>query len=259
MATISKRVTERLTKQTRKFQNILKSAADRDINESDTVVIIGDMLSDVFGYDKYSDITSEYQIKSTFCDLAIKIDGNVKYLVEVKAIGLDLKDSHVNQAVGYGSQHGIQWVILTNGLEWEIYRIKFEKPVSHDLLTKFNFLDLNPRKKDDHERLFLLCKEGLTKAVIEEYLEHIQSVNKFMISAILQSETCLNLIRRELRRVSPGLRVEIEEIEEILISDVLKRDVVEGDKAKDAHSQVKKAAGRKLVKVKKKTSYPKTT
>jgi len=252
MATISKRVSERLTKQTRKFQNILKKAVVRDINESDTVVIVQDMLSEVFGYEKYSEITSEYQIKSTFCDLAIKVDGNVKYLIEVKAIGLDLKDSHINQAVGYGSQHGIQWVVLTNGLIWEIYRIKFEKPVSHDLLTKFHILELNPRKKEDQERLFLLCKEGLSKAVIEEYLEHVQSVNKFMIGAILQSESSLSLIRRELRRVSPGLRVEFDEIEEILIADVLKREVVEGEKAKDARTQVKKAAGRKLVKTKKK-------
>jgi len=252
MATIAKRVSERLTKQMRRFQKVLKGAKDRDINEADTVVIVGDMLSEVFGYEKYTDVTSEYAIKGTFCDLAIKVDGNVKYLIEVKAIGLDLKDAHVRQAVGYGSQHGIQWVVLTNGVEWEIFRIKFEKPVVHDLLIKFNFLELNPRKREDHERLFLLCKEGLAKAVIEEYLEHIKSVNKFIISAILQSESSLNLVRRELRRVSPGIKVEIDEIEEILVGDVLKRDVVEGEEATKARTQVKKAVGRKLVRVKKK-------
>lgn len=252
MARIAKRVSERLTKQTRRFQKVLKTAKDRDINEADTVVIVGDMLSEVFGYDKYADVTSEYAIKGTFCDLAIKVDGNVKYLIEVKAIGLNLKDAHIRQAVGYGSQHGIQWVVLTNGIEWEIYRIKFDRPVVHNLLIKLNFLKLNPRKKDDHERLFLLCKEGLSKAAIEGYEKHVKSVNKFIISAILQSESGLNLVRREIRRVSPDIRVGIEEIEEILVGDVLKRDVVEGEKAADARTQVKKAAGRKLVKFKKK-------
>ncbi len=251
MAKIAKRVSERLTKETRRFQKVLKTQKDRDINEADTVVIVGDILSDVFGYDRYADVTSEYAIKGTFCDLAVKVDGNVKYLIEVKAIGLDLKDAHIRQAVGYGAQHGIQWVVLTNGVEWEIYRIKFEKPVAHDLLTKINFLELNLRKKDDLERLFLLCKEGLTKAVIEEYAEYLETVNKFIISAILQSESGLNLVRREIRRVSPDIRAEIDEIEKILVGDVLKRDVVEGEKAAEARTEVKKAAGRAL-KVKKK-------
>ena len=250
MASIPKRVSERLTRQTRRFQKILRDAQDRDINESDTVIIISDMLARVFGFDKYSEITSEYAIRGTFCDLAVKTDGNVKYLIEVKAIGLDLKDSHLRQAVGYGAQHGIQWVVLTNGVEWEIYRIRFERPVGHDLLCTFNFLELNPRKGEDQDILYLLCKEGLSKDVIEEYHEHMLSVNKFIISAILQSDTGLNMIRRELKRVSPGIRVETDEIIGILTADVLKRDVVEGLSIDEAHSRVKKASTRKLVKVK---------
>jgi predicted type IV restriction endonuclease len=248
MATIPKRVSERLVKETRRFQRILKAAKDRDINESDTVLIITDMLSNVFGFDKYSDVTSEYAIRSTFCDLAVKLEGDVKYLIEVKAIGLDLKETHLRQAVGYGAQHGIQWVVLTNGVDWEVNRIKFERPISHDVLCTFNFLKINPRNKEDQEILFLLCKEGLSKAAITEYHEHIKSVNKFMIGAILQSETGLNMVRRELRRVSPGLKVDLDEIEAIIQGDVLKRDIVEGDSANEAKARVKKAKGRKMVK-----------
>jgi len=248
MATIPKRVTDRLAKETRRFQRILMAAKDRDINESDTVVIITDMLSNVFGFDKYAEITSELAIRGTFCDLAIKVDGNVKYLIEVKANGLDLKESHLRQAVGYGAQHGIQWVVLTNGIVWELYKIKFERPLDHDLLCTFNFLELSGRKKEDQDILFLLCKEGLSRAVIEEHHEHIKSVNKFIIGAILQSGVGLNMLRRELRRVSPGIRVDTDEIQAIILGDVLKREVVEGKLADEARLQVKKAAGRTLVK-----------
>jgi hypothetical protein len=248
MASIPKRVSERLSKETRRFQRILQNAKDRDINEADTVTIVTEMLSSIFGYDKFIEITSEYAIRSTFCDLAVKIDGGVKYLIEVKAIGLDLREPHLRQVVGYGAQQGIQWVVLTNGVDWEIYRIKFEKPVSHDLLCAFNFLDLSPRKKEDQEILFLLCKEALAKAVIEDYHERVKSVNKFVISAILQSEPALNLVRRELRRVSPGLQVATDEIESILISDVIKRDALEGNESEEAKVRVKKAASRQLKK-----------
>ena len=133
MAAISKRVSERLAKQIRRFQKILKSARDRDINEADTVVIVRDMLADLFGYDKFTEITSEYAIKGTFCDLAIKLDGKIKFLIEVKAIGLNLKENHLRQAIGYGAMHGIQWVVLTNGVDWEIYK------VNHPRLKRWGF------------------------------------------------------------------------------------------------------------------------
>ena len=55
------------------------------------------------------------------------MDGKIEYLIEVKAIGLSLKENHLRQALGYGANNGIPWVVLTNGLVWELYRIKFEK------------------------------------------------------------------------------------------------------------------------------------
>ena len=246
MVTIPKRVSERMTKETRRFQRVLRAAKDRDINESDTVLIITDMLSEVFGFDKYIEVTSEFAIRGTYCDLAVMVDESVKYLIEVKAIGLTLKESHLNQAVGYGAQHGIQWVVLTNGIDWEIYRIKFERPINHEKLCEFDFTMLNPRKGEDMELLFLLSKEGLSKAVIEEYHEHIMSVNRFMIGAILQSETAFNMVRRELRRVSPEIHVDVDEIETIITGEVLKRKVVQGDAADEARDRVKKAAARTL-------------
>ena len=248
MASIPKRCLDRIGTEVRKYQKVLKSAKDRDINESDTVVIITDMLTDVFGYDKYEDITSEYSIRGTYCDLAVKVDEKVYYLIEVKAIGLDLKETHLRQAVGYGAQHGIQWVVLTNGIIWEIHRIKFERPISSELLCSIDFLELNPRKEEDQEMIFLLCKEGLSKAVIEDFHEHVKGVNKFIISAILQTDAGLSLIRRELRRVSPGISVDLEEVKSILIGEVLKRETIEGDDADDAKARVKKAASRQLKK-----------
>src|SRR5438270_3095835 len=91
------KVAARLATGIKRFQPVLTNAKARDVNESDTVVIVMDMLQEIFGYDKYSDITSEHAIKGTFCDLAIKLDGAVTLLIEVKAIGLDLKDAHVKQ------------------------------------------------------------------------------------------------------------------------------------------------------------------
>jgi len=94
----------------------------------------GSVLHDLFGYDKYSEITSEHSIRSTFCDLAIKLDGTLAFLVEVKAIGLALKDNFVKQAVDYVANQGVDWVILTNGILWRVYKIGFGKPITNDLV-----------------------------------------------------------------------------------------------------------------------------
>jgi hypothetical protein len=89
MPSVPSKVAERLVKGVKRFQPILNNSKSRDDGEADTVMIVTDMLAEVFGYDKYSEITAEYSIRGTYCDLATKLDGVLQALIEVKAIGLD--------------------------------------------------------------------------------------------------------------------------------------------------------------------------
>ena len=63
MAILQSKIQTRLVAGIKKFQNVLSITKAKDINESDTVVIVTDILSELFGYDKYVDVTSEYEIK----------------------------------------------------------------------------------------------------------------------------------------------------------------------------------------------------
>jgi len=238
---IPQKVSERLTKETLRFQKILRRATDKDINEADTVIIVSDMLSDIFGFDKYAEITREYSIRNTYCDLAVKVERDVKYLIEVKSISIDLKENHLRQAVDYGAHEGIQWVVLTNGLRWLVYSIVLKKTVEYEKVFEIDFLEMNPRKPDAQELLFLLAKEGLRRNVISDYHERMQSLNLNVVSAILLSETCLNMIRRELRRMTPGLKVELSEIESILKNEIIKRSILDDACLADAQKRVKRS------------------
>lgn len=242
MVNIPQRVSNRIMKEIPVYRKILVNAKDRDINESDTVTIVTDILSRIFGYDKFTEITSEKAIRGTYCDLAVKLDGKIKYLIEVKAIGLNLKENHLRQAVDYGIHDNIPWVILTNGINWEIHRIKFDRPVDQELVCMFDLTALNPRKPEDQEKIYLLCKEGIAKAAIEEFHDHVQMVNRFMIGAICLNKPVVDVIRRELKRLSPSLKVENEEIENLLVTEVLKRDVQEGDSFESAKKKLKRSA-----------------
>src|SRR4051812_20828822 len=92
---ITKRVSDRITTQLKRYQSILSDAKSRDISESDTVNIVRDMLGDVFGYNKFIEVTSEFAIRGTFVDQAVKVGEEVRFLIEGKAIGVELKDHHV--------------------------------------------------------------------------------------------------------------------------------------------------------------------
>lgn len=246
MATIPKKVTERLIAGIKRYQPILSAAKSRDVGESDTVTIIKDMLADVFGYDKYTDITSEHSIRGTFCDLAIKIDGQLQTLIEVKAIGLDLKAQHVKQAIDYAANQGVDWVLLTNGVTWRIYHLIFAKPIDQELVLEIDFCNLNARSAADLDLLYFWCKEGWQRSVLGEYHTQKQALSRFFVGALLQTDAVLDVIRRELRRLSPDVRIDTMQIKDVLVNEVLKREVMEGDKADEARKKILRSANKAL-------------
>jgi predicted type IV restriction endonuclease len=245
MSRLPKKVTDRLSKSLSAFQKVLKDAYHRDVNESDTVTIVTDMLSDLFGYDKYSEVTSEQSIRGTYCDLAVVLDREIKFLIEVKAIGMTLKEGHLRQALNYGANQGIPWVVLTNGVVWDIRKIKFEQPISHEQVCTFQIPELSARRTGDQALLYLLCKEGQSRNAIENFHKRVSVLNRFTLAALLQSEPVLSVLRRELRRLNPDLKISADEISELL-PDVLKRDTIEGDVAMNAHRKVGRAVSTQL-------------
>lgn len=246
MAAVPKKVAERLIVGLKRYQPVLTAARTRDVGEADTVTIVKDMLADVFGYDKYSDVTSEHSIRGTFCDLAIKIDNQLQTLIEVKAIGLDLKDQHVKQAIDYAANQGVDWVLLTNGVTWRVYHLIFAKPIDQELVLEIDFCALSSRSEGDLELLYLWCKEGWQRSVLGEYHTQKQALSRFFVGAMLQTDTILDVIRRELRRVSPDVRIDSSQIKDVLVNEVIKREVLEGDKAEEARKKVAKSANKSL-------------
>ena len=238
---ITKKTEERIKANIGKFQKVLGIAKERDLNESDTVSIITDMLAEVFGYDKYLEVTSELAIRGTYCDLAIKLNDKFEYLIECKAIGIDLKDNHLRQAIGYGANKGIQWIILTNGMEWQIHKLKFEQPIQCELVTKFDMSALSMKNERDVEKLAIITKEGVEKALREELYEKIQCVNKFVVGQLLLSEPVVSTIRRELKKLSDGINVEEAEVITLLRDTVLRREIVD-ETSEDVQAAASKVA-----------------
>ncbi len=224
----------------KKYQKIVERASDRDLNESDTSLIIADIICDLLGYDKYTDITTEEEIQGTYCDYAVMQKGKIKIIIEVKAIGIELKDIHVKQAIDYAANKGVNWVILTNGKIWRIYRVSFSKPICKELVTEIDFTQLNTRKENDLLSLYSISKDGLNKMILSDYYEQKQTTNKYVLGKILLDDEVIQAVRRKLRKSFPKITTKNEEIKEALKSEVIKREIFESDESKLATRKVKK-------------------
>jgi hypothetical protein len=152
----------------------------------------------------------------------------------------------VKQAVDYAVNGPVDWVVLTNGVLWRVYRVIFSKPVDHELVVEFNFLTLSHHSSEDLERLFLFTKESWSKSALSDFYDQKQALSRFSIGALLLSDPVLAVVKRELKRLSPDVRIDVEQIRGVLENEVLKREVVEGDKADEASKRISRAASKAL-------------
>jgi hypothetical protein len=243
---IPNRVRDRMTSGLKRLLPILQQQKTRDISEADTVTLVKDVLSDVFGYDKYAELTGEHAIRGTYCDLAVKLDDKVTKIVEVKAIGIELDDRHVKQAVDYAANLGVEWVILTNAITWRLYQVLFAKPIDKRLLLEINLLGLDLKSDETYDKLYTYSKEGYLKGAQIELRDRQDASSRYMIAALLlNNEAVTSTIRRELKRVV-DVGVDEDVIIAVLRDEVIKRETLEGPAADQAARRVSKRADRAL-------------
>lgn len=250
---VSQKVETRISAELKRYQSILASAKQRDVSENDTVIIIADMLSDIFGYDKHLHVTTEHSIRGTYVDLAVVVDEAIRFLIEVKAIGIALKDAHVKQAIDYGANKGVEWVVLTNGAIWRVYKIYFSQPIEKSLVFEIDALSASPKSSDLIGCFGILSLEGFSKSSMAELAQQKEITSRFAIAAVLLSESMLNQLRLELRRISTGLKIDTSYLGSVLENEVIKRELVDSEDAKAAASRIKKLQ-RSLAREKKRRS-----
>ena len=237
---VSAKVAGRIAAQMKRYQGVLATIQKKDISEADTVTVINDILADVCGYDKYHEVTSQYAIRGTFVDLAVKVDDDIRFLIEVKAIGIELKDIHIKQAIDYAANEGIEWVILTNGAVWRVYNVHFGQPIEKILVCEVDLIALSPKSDEILECFGNLCREGFSKGKMADLLHQKQVTNKFTVAALLISDEVLDDLRKQIRRLGSGIKVEIDYLRALLTNEIVKRDLIDSEEAKAAFQNVKR-------------------
>jgi hypothetical protein len=63
---------------------------------------------------------------------------------------------------------------------------------------------------------------------------------------VLLTEPVLTIVKRELKRISPDVKIDTDQIRSVLEQEVLKREVVECEKADEARKRIARAANKAL-------------
>lgn len=178
--------------------HLLQAKAD-SLNEADTVQRIIKVFELVLGYSMLSEITRESNIKDKYVDLAIKIDGRIRILVEVKSAGTVLRDRHIEQAERYAAEGNHRWVVLTNGTSWNLYHLTFEEGIEYERLFAIDLADAEAFDTSV-SCLALLHRQCVRKGQLDDHWDKRVAMNPASVGKSLFSEAVLRLIRRDIRK-----------------------------------------------------------
>lgn len=210
---------EKVRASIRKYSKPLSDLIARDANEGDTRLLITDMLCEGLGWDKYTELTTEYQVKGEFADYGVRLDKQLIAFIEVKRATTKLNSRHLRQVEMYAVNEGVEWLILTNGSHWQVFRLIPGLPVTIDLVLDVN-LASDETVAAKASQMFYLHRESLKRAQIEDvWKARAATAPKALANAIL-SETVLNELRKEVKRRS-GHSIEAADLGRLVRDSVL--------------------------------------
>ena len=168
------------------------------LNESGTRLLVNDFLRNVLGYIPNEEIKTEYEIGGGYADYVIQISKKKKIVVEVKSLGTKLSDSHLRQSLGYAAGEGIDWILLLNGRNFQLYKVMFAKPVFSKLVFDIDLLN-DSSYKECFNLFELITKKSINKNLLDEYWKKIDSLSPLSLSKYLFDESVIKLLKKNLK------------------------------------------------------------
>jgi hypothetical protein len=167
----------------------------KELDESGTRLMINTFLADVLGYLHIEEIKTEYMIKGTYADYVIQTGGVRHFLVEVKALSFQLSDKHLRQTVNYGANEGIEWAMLTNGKQFDFYKILFNKPIESRKIFSVDLSDTTSVKTAVNH-LQYLHKDAIVKKSLKFLWNKCEALHPENVAGIIYSKDVTNVIKR---------------------------------------------------------------
>lgn len=191
------------------------------LDEAATRIMIDNFLTEVLGYKELIDIKTEYRIRGEYADYVIQTGRKKQFVVEVKSIQFDLNENHLRQSLNYAANEGIDWILLLNGRQLELYHVSFGKPVSCSRVFSINLLDKVEVKKTP-EMLVYLTKKCVVKNELDSYWKRTSAITPENFAKSLYSEEVARIVRNDIKNET-GIYFQIDDIAEVLYEVITKK------------------------------------
>jgi predicted type IV restriction endonuclease len=178
------------------------------------------MLCEGFGFDKYAELTTEYRVKGEFADYGIRLDKDLIAFLEVKRVATKLAAKHLRQVETYAVNEGVEWVILTSGVVWQVYHITGGLPIVVDLALEVDLFSDDTLAQKANE-LYYLTRESLKRRQIDTLWQAKRATSPKSLARVLTSENVVTAIRKELKRMT-GQSVTDADVVRLLNATVLR-------------------------------------
>lgn len=216
---------EKLKLSIRKYSKPLNDLINRDANEGDTRLLVTELLTDTLGYDKFADLTTEYQVKGEFADYGIRIDRELVAFLETKRVATKLNMKHLRQVQMYAVNEGVEWIILTNGAQWQVYHLTGGLPVVLDLAFEVDLLG-DETTAEKVNKLFYITRESLKRRQIDELWKAKAATSPKSLGSVILSDPVVKAIKSELRRRT-GQRLEDADVTKAIKDSVLRPECLD--------------------------------
>ncbi len=180
------------------------------LDESATRIMINYFLTEILGYKELDEIKTEFRIRGEYADYVIQLKRKKHFVVEVKSIDLDLNEKHLRQSLSYAANEGIDWILLLNGREIQLFRVNFGKPVTTTLIYKIDLMNTDDFKKAP-DLLWNLSKRAVEKGELEDYWKRSNALNPTNLSKMLYSEEIVKRLRNDLKEQT-GIYFQMEDV-----------------------------------------------
>ena len=167
----------------KRFEKYSKSS----LKEAHTRRIFIDPMLKALGWDVENpdEVDEEHTtVDGKAVDYALRVDGKVVLLVEAKSLGDPLTDvKAITQVVGYASNEGVDWCVLTNGNTYRVYRSTEKVSAPEKLLFE---VSIDPTGTEYRpvdqiaEDLIRISRKAMESGVLDQFADQVFSRSKVL-------------------------------------------------------------------------------
>lgn len=202
---------QQLEKRLREYRKkYLTRKQNLELDESATRLMVNYFLTGVMGYVELDDIKTEYNIRGEYADYVIQLARKKHFVIEVKSIQIDLNARHLRQSTSYAANEGIDWIVLFNGKQVQLYRVIFAKPISVHKVFDFDLSDLSTVKQAS-EHLIYLTKAAVAKGEMETYWKRFDALTPASLIKTIYTADVIKAMRLKIKKNS-GINFEQQDV-----------------------------------------------